>query len=202
MNLLHNAPLESPLPLTKITNTNISHLHNTLIHQTNNTTHNHSLLQNTTIKRHHKLKQINSNLKTTNTTKNLTRTTFKPQLTLTIDTNIQGKKFSFTKNNHYILASLILRFNFFNNSTDRATLRQTHAHNNKLRTAHKQTEQSIRLKVLETVKDFEVAQASLRTAAKRVEAAAGAFEITRRKRDLGQVAPVEFIDARRALTSA
>jgi len=56
--------------------------------------------------------------------------------------------------------------------------------------------------VLDAVKDFQVAEASLLTAAKRVEAAAGAYQIIRRKRDLGQVPPVEFIDARRALTSA
>ena len=41
-----------------------------------------------------------------------------------------------------------------------------------------------------------------RTAAKRTEAASGAFRITSRKRDLGQINQAEFIDARRAYTDA
>jgi outer membrane protein len=49
---------------------------------------------------------------------------------------------------------------------------------------------------------FEVAEASLGTAVKRAQAASGAFEITSRKRDLGQINQAEFIDARRANTDA
>jgi outer membrane protein TolC len=45
-------------------------------------------------------------------------------------------------------------------------------------------------------------EASLGTAAKRVEAADGAFRIASRKRDLGQINQAEFIDSRRAMTDA
>jgi outer membrane protein TolC len=49
---------------------------------------------------------------------------------------------------------------------------------------------------------LELTEASLGTAAKRVEAAAGAFRIAARKRDLGQINQAEFIDSRRAFTDA
>jgi outer membrane protein TolC len=58
------------------------------------------------------------------------------------------------------------------------------------------------LEVQQAVENFAVAEASLDTAAKRTEAAMGAFRITSRKRDLGQINQAEFIDARRAATDA
>ena len=54
----------------------------------------------------------------------------------------------------------------------------------------------------QALQDFELTQASLGTAAKRVEAADGAFRIASRKRDLGQINQAEFIDSRRAMTDA
>ena len=66
---------------------------------------------------------------------------------------------------------------------------------NKLQTL----EEAVRQQALQ---DFELTQASLGTAAKRVEAASGAFRIASRKRDLGQINQAEFIDSRRALIDA
>ena len=64
------------------------------------------------------------------------------------------------------------------------------------------TESRIRFEVQQALQNLEVAQASLSTAAKRVEAAGGAFRIAQKKRDLGQINQAEFIDARRVLTDA
>ena len=54
----------------------------------------------------------------------------------------------------------------------------------------------------QALQDLEFTEASLGTATKRVEAAAGAFRIASRKRDLGQINQAEFIDSRRAMTDA
>ena len=62
--------------------------------------------------------------------------------------------------------------------------------------------QRVRLEVQQALENVEVADASLDTAAKRTEAAAGAFRIISRKRDLGQINQAEFIDARRTYTDA
>jgi outer membrane protein TolC len=96
----------------------------------------------------------------------------------------------------------VLQFNVFRGGADRAGLREARARTAGLRAQRELLEQQVRLQVLEAARNLEVAEASMRTAAKRVDAAQQAFEIVRRKRDLGQLAPVEFIDARRALTSA
>ena len=59
-----------------------------------------------------------------------------------------------------------------------------------------------RFEVEQAADDVEVALASLSTAARRADAARGAFRIAERKRDLGQISQAEYLDARRALTEA
>jgi outer membrane protein TolC len=159
-------------------------------------------LQDTAVERRQELRQIDSGLEAAAAAEDVARAAFKPQLALAVDAGIQGEEFGFSEDDRFVLASLVLRFNFFRGGADRAALREARARSDELRAVRGLAEQQIRLEVLEAVKDFEVAEASLRTAAKRVEAADGAFEIARRKRDLGQIPQVEFIDARRALTSA
>lgn len=202
VNLLRNAPLASPLPLAEVTDADVVRLRDALIRQAGQAARDSGVLQDTAVERRHELKQIDAGLEAAGAAEDLARAAFKPQLALAVDAGVQGEEFGFTEDDRFVLASVVLRFNFFNGGADRAALRQARARSEELRAARGQAEQGIRLEVLEAVKDFEVAQASLRTAAKRVDAAAGAFEIARRKRDLGQAPPVEFIDARRALTSA
>ena len=54
----------------------------------------------------------------------------------------------------------------------------------------------------EAISDLEVAEATLATASRRLEAATAAYSIVAKKRDLGQVSPADYLDAQRALTEA
>ena len=101
-----------------------------------------------------------------------------------------------------MLASLVLRWNAFRGGADRAALDEARAFTEQLRTTRELAGQQVRLEVQQALERFEVAEASLGTAVKRAQAASGAFEITSRKRDLGQINQAEFIDARRAYTDA
>ncbi len=100
----------------------------------------------------------------------------------------------------YVMASLVLRFNLFNGGADRAGVREARARTRELQATRALAEQQIRIEVQTALTDFQVAEASLRTASRRQAAAADAFTIVSRKRDLGQVSPAEFLDARRSLT--
>lgn len=202
VNLLRNAPLEAPLPEATVSDSDVVRRRDALIRQAGSVARDRGWLQDTAIDRRQELKQIDSGIDAAGAAEDLARAAFKPQLALAVDAGVQGEDYGFTSDDRYVLASLVLRFNFFNGGADRASLRQARARSDELRATRALAEQQIRLEVLEATKDFEVAEASLRTAAKRVEAAEGAFEIARRKRDLGQIAQVEFIDARRAITSA
>lgn len=202
VNLLRNTPLDAPLPQASVSDDDVIRLRDVLIRQAGSVARDRGWLQDTAIDRRYELKQIDSGLAAAGAAEDLARAAFKPQLALAVDAGIQGEDYGFTADDRYVLASLVLRFNFYNGGADRASLRQARARSDELRAARELAEQQIRLEVLQAAKDFEVAEASLRTAAKRVEAAEGAFEIARRKRDLGQIPQVEFIDSRRAVTSA
>ena len=202
VNLLRNAPLESPLASAIVGDEDVARLRDALIRQAGSTARDHGWLQDTAVERRLELRQIESGIEAAGAAEDLARAAFKPQLALAVDAGIQGEQFGFSSDDRFVLASLVLRFNFFNGGADRAALREARSRSDQLRASRNLAEQQVRLEVLEAVRDFEVAEASLRTAAKRVEAAEGAFAIARRKRDLGQIPQVEFIDARRALTSA
>jgi len=202
VNLLRNADLETPLPEATVTDADVVRLRDVLVRRAGSVARDRGWLQDTAVERRQELRQIDSGLEAAAAAEDVARAAFKPQLALAVDAGIQGEEFGFSEDDRFVLASLVLRFNFFRGGADRAALREARARSDELRAVRGLAEQQIRLEVLEAVKDFEVAEASLRTAAKRVEAAEGAFEIARRKRDLGQIPQVEFIDARRALTSA
>ena len=123
-------------------------------------------------------------------------------LALGAEAGIQGTDYGFGVDERYVLASLVLRWNAFRGGADQAALREARALTAELRATRDLASQQVRLEVQQALENLEVADASLATAAKRTEAASGAFRITSRKRDLGQINQAEFIDARRAYTDA
>ena len=202
VNLLRNQPLETPLPEAAVADADVARRRDALVQQAGSVARDRDWLQDTAVERRHELRQIDSGIAAAGAAEDLARAAFRPQLALAVDAGVQSEELGFAGDENFVLASLVLRCNFFNGGADRAALREARARSGELTAARDLAEQQVRLEVLEAVKDFEVAEASLRTAAKRVEAADGAFGIARRKRDLGQIAQVEFIDARRAVTSA
>jgi outer membrane protein TolC len=100
------------------------------------------------------------------------------------------------------MASVIVRFNLFSGGADRASVRAARARSAELMAGRALAEQQIRIQVHEALSDLEVAEASLATASRRADAATAAFAIVAKKRDLGQVSPVEYLDAQRVLTEA
>jgi len=202
VNLLRNAALDEALPAAVVVDADVARLRDGLIARAGGVTRDRSSLQDAAVDRRAELKQIDSGLDATRAAEDVARAAFKPQLALAVDAGIQGEDYGFGDDDRFVLASLVLRFNFYRGGADRAGLREARERSQELRAARGFAEQQIRLEVLQALTDFEVAEATLRTTAKRVAAADGAFEIARRKRDLGQIPPVEFIDARRALTGA
>lgn len=148
------------------------------------------------------LRQIDQGIEAAAAAEDLARAAFIPRLALAVDTGIQGEAYGFAADDRFTLASLVLRFNLFSGGGDRAAVREARAQSAQLRAQRERLAQQVGLEVAAALQDYEVAEASLRRAGKRVEAAEGAFEIARRKRDLGQIPQVEFIDSRRALTQA
>jgi outer membrane protein TolC len=202
VNLLRNAPLGTALPAAAVADADVARLRDRMTAAAGAAAQDEAALQGAAVERRAELRQLEAGLEAAAAAEDLARAAFKPQLAFAVDAGVQDDQFRFSGDEQFVLASLVLRFNLFNGGADQAALREARSRGDQLRAARALAEQQIRLEVLAALEDFRVAEASLATAAKRVEAADGAYQIVRRKRDLGQIPQVEFIDSRRELTRA
>ena len=202
VNLLRNAPLRQPLPPADIDGATIERFRARLVRDLAGRELDPDRLQELAGQRRQELKSLDAAVSAGEAQKDLARAAFKPTLGFGAEAGIQGTDYGFESEDRYVLASLVLRFNAFRGGADRAALAEASALTEQLRAARELAGQQVRLEVQQSLETFEVAEASLETAVKRAEAAAGAFTITSRKRDLGQINQAEFIDARRAYTDA
>jgi outer membrane protein len=202
VNLLRGAALDRPLPATMIDDATIERFRASLLRTLSGRTLDVARLQELADDRRQELKSLDSAIDVGEAQKALARAAFKPTLSLGAEAGIQGTEYGFADDDRYVLASLVLRWSAFRGGADRAALDEARALTEQLRTTRELAEQRVRLEVQQALDRFEVAEASLGTAVKRAQAASGAFGITSRKRDLGQINQAEFIDARRAYTDA
>lgn len=202
VNLLRNAPLAQPLPRADLDAATIERFRGRLVRTLAGRQLDARALQDLAWQRRQELKSLDAAIVAGLAQQDLARAAFKPSLGLGAEAGIQGTDYGFDDEDRYVLASLVLRFNAFRGGADRAALDEARALTEQLRATRDLAGQQVRLEVQQALETFEVAEASLDTAVKRAEAASGAFRITSRKRDLGQVNQAEFIDARRAYTDA
>lgn len=161
-----------------------------------------SQLEDTALSQRAELRQLDAGLAAAGESERAARAAFKPQVALAVDAGTQGTDWNYSDQDPYVLASVIVRFSLFNGGGDRAAVRGAKARSAELAAGRALAEQEIRIEVQEALSDLEVAEASLATAGRRVEAASAAYTIVAKKRDLGQVSPAEYLDAQRALTQA
>jgi outer membrane protein len=202
VNLLRNAPLTQPLPAAEIDAETVERFRTRLLAGLAGRQVDLAGLQELASQRRQELRSLDAAVAAGEARQDLARAAFKPRLVVGAEAGTQGSDYGFGDDEQYVLASLILRWNAFRGGADQAALREAKAFTEELRATRDLAGQRVRLEVQQAVEDFEVAEASLETAAKRAEAANGAFTITSRKRDLGQINQAEFIDARRAYTDA
>jgi outer membrane protein len=204
VNLLRNAPFDHALPVAAVADPDVARLSGDLATRAKQPGLVLGGLQAAAVDRRAELKQLDAAAAAATAGERLARAAFKPQLAFAVDAGSQGEDYSRfgTSEDRFVLASVVLKFNLFNGGADTAGLRGARAAQAEVRANRALAESRIRLEVQQALSNLEVAQASLDTAAKRVEAAAGAFRIAQKKRDLGQINQAEFVDARRALTDA
>jgi len=202
VNLLRNARLDRPLPPASVDEATIDRFRAALLRSLAAGRPDVGRLQDLAAERRQELRSLDSAIVAGEASKDLARAAFKPTLALGAEAGVQGTAYGLADEDRYVLASRVLRWNVFRGGGDRAALDEARALTEQLRATRELAGQQVRLEVQEALERFEVAEASLGTAVKRAQAAAGAFEISSRKRDLGQVNQAEFIDARRAYTDA
>jgi outer membrane protein len=204
VNLLRNAPFDRPLPVSTVADADVDQERLRVANRAGHEARDLRLpqLQDTAVDRRAELRQLDAIGAAATASERLARAAMKPQLAFALDLGTQGESYGLGNDDRYLLASVILKFNLFAGGGDEAGIAGARAALREARADRALQEQQIRLQVQQALQDLEVTQTSLSTAAKRVDAAAGAFRIASRKRDLGQINQAEFVDARRQLTDA
>jgi len=200
VNLLRDAPLGAPLPEAAIDPAAVERARERFVRRVAGRSLDLELLQQLATERRAELASLDAALAASEAQQDLARAAFKPRLAFGAEAGIQGEEYGFGTEDRYVLASVVLRWNLFRGGADQAALREARALTEELRSTRDLATQQVRLDVHEAVENLAVAEASLETAAKRRDAADGAFRIASRKRDLGQLSQAEFIDSRRAQT--
>ena len=196
LNLLCNAPIEREPEAVVVTDTDLPRLALRMPRGRE------SALEELAVGQRAELRELESGVAAAGESEAAARSAFKPQFAFAVDAGTQGREWNYSDEDPFVLASFIVRFNLFNGGGDRAAIRAARAQTEELAAGRELAELQIRIEVQEAITDLEVAEASLDTAARRVEAAEAAYTIVAKKRDLGQVSPAEYLDSQRALTQA
>jgi outer membrane protein len=202
VNALRDAPLTAPVTTVAIDAAAVTHYRERFAARLAGREPDLDLLSELALDRRRELAGFDAAIAAGEARQDLARAAFKPQIALGIDAGFEDDTFSYGADTRFVLASVIVRWSLYSGGGDRARVREAAALVDELRATRDVAAQQIRLEVQRALDDLEVADASIETAEKRVAAADGSFRIASRKRDLGTINQTEFIDARRALTSA
>ncbi|MEN8227776.1 MAG: TolC family protein [Bacteroidota bacterium] len=119
-----------------------------------------------------------------------------------VDYGFQGEKYSFTGEDDFMMASLVMRWNLFHGATNQQKVQQSKIEGEKLNELYAETEQQIRLEVIHYYYALQAAYESVQSARKQTHSAQRAYELIHRKYSEGQSSLLELIDARTSLTGA
>ncbi len=125
-----------------------------------------------------------------------------PGLFGVVDYGFQGEAYSFTKDDDFMMASLVMRWNLFQGTTNHYKVQQSRIEGEKLTELFSQTQQQIKLEVINHFYSLHAAYESVQSARKQTRSAVRAYELISRKYSEGQSSLLELIDARTSLTSA
>jgi outer membrane protein TolC len=119
-----------------------------------------------------------------------------------VDYGFQGEQYSFTNEDDFMLASLVMRWNLFQGSTNHQKVQQSRIEGKKLDELFQETQQQISLEVIDHFYGLQAAYESVESAGKQTSSAMRAYELINRKYMEGQSSLLELIDARTSLTGA
>lgn len=119
-----------------------------------------------------------------------------------VDYGFQGEQYSFTSEDDFMLASLVMKWNLFQGRVNHQQVQQSKIQGAKLEQLYMQTEQQISLEVINNFYGLQAAYESVESAGKQSSSAIRAYELINRKYMEGQSSLLELIDARTNVTNA
>jgi len=125
-----------------------------------------------------------------------------PTVTAVVDYGFQGEEYRFTRDDDFMLASLVLSWDLFRGFGNRAGIKQALVEKEKWETRREEAGREIMLEAEQAWYELEAARKSLEAARRQKLSAAEVFrQIDRRYRE-GIASQIEWMEARHRLTSA
>jgi len=125
-----------------------------------------------------------------------------PGLFGSFDYGFQGEEYSFTGEDDFLLASLVMRWELFQGAANRQKVQQARIEGEKLKELQAETRKQILLEVINNYYALQAAYESVQAALKQKRSAARAYKLIRRKYTEGTSPLLELIDARTSMTTA
>ena len=119
-----------------------------------------------------------------------------------VDYGFQGEQYSFTQEDDFMLASLVMKWNLFQGTANHQKVQQSKIEREKLEELYLETQQQISLEVINHFYGLQAAYESVESAGKQTRSAMRAYDLISRKYREGQSSLLELIDARTSLTGA
>ena len=133
---------------------------------------------------------------------NLNQSKIIPSVYGAVDYGYQGPEYKFNDNFDYWIASVVLKWELFHGTENRAQIDQAKIGQETLQTRIEETKNQIRLQVIESYYDLQASEKSIAAAKESLISARKAYEVVDRKYREGQANLIEYIDARTTMTNA
>ncbi|MCK4559575.1 MAG: TolC family protein [Calditrichia bacterium] len=148
------------------------------------------------------IEQIKQAISATGKNAKIVRSKYYPGINAVLDYGFQGVEYSFSKDDDFWMASLVLEWNLFRGFQDKAKLEQVYLERKKLSTKEEEIRNLIELEVERIYDNLTVTRKTIDVARQQVESARASFKIIRKKYEEGVAAQVAYLDAQTTLTNA
>lgn len=132
----------------------------------------------------------------------LARSSNYPNLFVGVDYGFQGEEYSFTSDDDFMLASVVLQWNLFQGMKNRADVQRAKIANEQINLKKKELEMQIELQIINAYYDLKAAKEAVEAAEIQVRASEKAFEVIEEKYRIGQAKLIEYTDSRTTMTQS
>ena len=146
--------------------------------------------------------QMQTVIEATDNNRKIKKSSYFPGLSAVADYGFQGEKFQFSDQDSYWMASLVLKWNFFQGFQDQARIEQAALETRKMQVKLQELRRQLELQVRDVYNRFMLAQKKIEVANKQAISSEASFNIINKKYKEGMAAMVEFLDARNNMTNS
>jgi len=125
-----------------------------------------------------------------------------PSIYAAVDYGYQGEEYSFTNEDDYLLASLVMKWNIFHGFQNRAKISQARVEKDIRDIQLDEVRRQIELEVIRGFYDLEASSTSIRASREELQSAQFAFRVVNKKFAQGQANLIEYMDSRTTMTNA